>query len=81
MKNYAALFEKVSSWLKPLPSAPSASDPSKLFIHIFCHRNMPYHFEEDDGWMAKNFFTGGTMPSHDLFLHFQQHVVLENLWW
>lgn len=78
MKNYSLLFRKVSSWMK---SASNQDDPSLLFIHIFCHKYMPYHFENDDGWMAQNFFTGGTMPSHDLFLHFQQHVVLENIWW
>lgn len=72
MKNYSALFEKVSSWLK---------QDGKLFIHIFCHRTTPYHFEEGDGWMTKHFFSGGTMPSHDLFLHFQQHVTLERMWW
>lgn len=54
---------------------------SLLFIHIFCHKTMPYHFEQDDGWMAQNFFSGGTMPCHDLFLHFQQDVVLEQMWW
>ncbi|CAO1614721.1 unnamed protein product [Sympodiomycopsis kandeliae] len=78
MKNYSLLFRKVSSWLK---SASSKEDPSLLFIHIFCHKTTPYHFEQDDGWMAQNFFTGGTMPSHDLFLHFQQDVVLEKIWW
>ncbi|KAK0551356.1 hypothetical protein OC846_003317 [Tilletia horrida] len=81
MKNYSLLFEKVSRWLKPLSAAPSPQDPSKLFIHIFCHKTTPYNFEEDDGWMAKNFFSGGTMPSHDLFAYFQQHVVLEQMWW
>eukprot|EP00975_Prorocentrum_lima_P044179 9263330-Prorocentrum_lima.AAC.1 len=45
MKNYGKLLEKVSSWLKP---------GGKLFIHIFTHRDMPYHFE--DGWLAENFF-------------------------
>ncbi|EPQ28129.1 uncharacterized protein PFL1_04456 [Pseudozyma flocculosa PF-1] len=81
MKNYAHLFHKVSRWLKPDAAAPSPEDPSLLFIHIFCHRTTPYHFEESDGWMAQNFFSGGTMPSHDLFLHFQQHVVLQDMWW
>lgn len=73
MKNYAHLFKKVGSWLKDAES--------RLFIHIFCHRTTPYHFEEDDGWMAQNFFSGGTMPSFDLFAHFQQHVTLEQNWW
>lgn len=74
MKNYAELFRKVASWLKD-------GGESRLFIHIFCHRTTPYHFEEDDGWMAQNFFSGGTMPSFDLFQHFQQHVTLEDSWW
>lgn len=73
MKNYSLLFSKVSTWLR--------SPQSLLFIHIFCHRTTPYHFEQSDGWMAQNFFSGGTMPCHDLFLHFQQDVVLERLWW
>jgi cyclopropane fatty-acyl-phospholipid synthase-like methyltransferase len=74
MKNYSLLFQKISAWLK-------TSGESKLFIHIFCHRTTPYHFEENDGWMSQNFFSGGTMPCHDLFLYFQQHVTLDQLWW
>ena len=53
MKNYEALLKKVSSWLRP-----SQTEDSLLFIHIFCHRTTPYHFEEDDGWMAQTFFSG-----------------------
>ncbi|PWN95744.1 S-adenosyl-L-methionine-dependent methyltransferase [Tilletiopsis washingtonensis] len=81
MKNYALLFEKVATWLKRTPKDASADDKALLFIHIFCHRTTPYHFEEGDGWMTKHFFEGGTMPSHDLFLHFQKDVVLEEMWW
>lgn len=64
MKNYEVLLRKISTWLRPW----SDERESYLFVHIFCHRTTPYHFEEGDGWMAKTFFSGGTMPSHDLFV-------------
>jgi len=69
MKNYEELLEKISTWIKP---------EGKLFVHIFTHKWKPYHFKDD--WMAKTFFTGGTMPSHSLLLNFQKHLHITGQW-
>jgi len=70
MKNYEVLLGRVQRWLKP---------GGALFVHIFTHRTYSYHFQE--GWMADNFFTGGTMPSQLLLAQFQTHELhLEERW-
>ncbi|TFK25221.1 S-adenosyl-L-methionine-dependent methyltransferase [Coprinopsis marcescibilis] len=81
MKNYEALFKKVASWLRPKDLEGGLADEALLFIHIFCHKTMPYDFIDDGSWMAKNFFSGGTMPSFDLPTYFQSDVALLDSWY
>jgi hypothetical protein len=72
MKNYEVLLCKISSWLRPnpnplMPDFPKAVQESAgngregeslLFVQMFVHRDKPYHFEEDEGWMGRTFFSG-----------------------
>jgi hypothetical protein len=60
MKNYEALFKKMSTWLRDHSEQDSAgaAHESLIFIHVFCHKQMPYHYEDEDGWMAQKIFSG-----------------------
>ena len=73
MRNYRQLLERVAGWL--------AAD-GRLFVHIFCHRRFSYPFENKNGsdWMTRHFFSGGIMPSFDIFEHFREHLVVDERW-
>ena len=73
MRNYEKLLGKISDWLLP---------GGKLFVHIFSHGTTPYAYEvrNDNDWMTKYFFSGGTMPSQDLLHYFASGYSLERQW-
>ena len=73
IRNHSALLERLASWLAP---------GGKLFVHIFCHREHPYFFEDKGAgdWMARHFFTGGLMPAERLMEELSGPLSIEKRW-
>jgi cyclopropane-fatty-acyl-phospholipid synthase len=73
MKNWPRLMARIAHWLRP---------GGFFFAHVFTHARFAYHFvaRDDSDWMSRHFFTGGMMPAHSLFSHFQADLRLAADW-
>lgn len=74
VRNHPALFERIARWL---------TADGQFFAHVFCHKTLTYAYEDrgEDDWMSRHFFTGGMMPSFDLFSHYDSHLSQQQSWW
>ncbi len=73
LRNYGVLLGKVARWLR---------GDGVLFVHVFAHRRYAYPYEDRGAtdWMAREFFTGGLMPSAQLLHAFQEDVRIDAEW-
>jgi len=73
LRNYQALLRRIAGWLRP---------GGALFVHVFAHHRHAYPFEDAGAsdWMAREFFTGGLMPSVGLLHHFQDDLAITGDW-
>ena len=73
IRNHQLLLHRIRQWLQP---------GGKLFVHIFCHRDLTYLFESEgeESWMGRHFFSGGMMPAADWLPRFSQDLQVQQQW-
>jgi cyclopropane-fatty-acyl-phospholipid synthase len=73
MRNVEVLLDRLADGLAP---------GGRVLVHVFCHREFAYFYEDRGAgdWMARHFFTGGMMPSYDLYLELRSRLVVEERW-
>lgn len=73
VRNHERLLARIARWLAP---------DGRLFVHHFCHRTHAYPYEDrgPNDWMAREFFSGGMMPSADWLLHFPHDLEVIRRW-
>jgi len=72
MNNWSKLINNISEWM---------ADDSRLFVHYFCHKNYFYKFSKNNNsWMEKYFFSGGSMPNLNIFNDLDHSLTLDKSW-
>lgn len=73
VRNHRALAARIAGWMRP---------DARLFVHVFAHRDLAYTYEDRDAtdWMAREFFTGGIMPSVALLPRVMTALALDEQW-
>lgn len=73
VRNHRTLFGRLAGWL---------DEGGLAFFHVFRHARFPYTFDTEGSgnWMGRHFFTGGIMPSPNLFAAVQSDLALVEQW-